>query len=345
MRFKRRNLLGVVAVALLVFFAGAFFVKNSDIHLKSGFSPEQANAAQGQTPSAPSSSKAPDDSLAPQSVTLDETQLKSIKVDPVGKHLFAIEREAVGSIDFDEDLSVVQAESALIGAAAAFEVTSKELARAKALYATNVGVSQKELDQAVSDQQTAEGALKAARDAVRVLGKTEAEIDHMIASGRIEPTLVSRVADAYVTESDTPLVHLGQPVTVKVMAYPDRVFEGKVTKIYAVVDPDTHRTKIRATVADRRNELRPGMLASVMIRIQKPVEAIAIPVNGAVREGDGTMTVWVTIDRHRFIQRPVELGLQKDGWYQIVKGLQPGELVVTEGGIFLSNMLEAPPTD
>jgi cobalt-zinc-cadmium efflux system membrane fusion protein len=129
------------------------------------------------------------------------------------------------------------------------------------------------------------------------------------------------------------------------MAYPDRVFEGKVTKIYAVVEPDTHRTKIRAKIADPRNELRPGMLASVMIRIQNPMEAIAIPVNSVVREGDGTMMVWVTTDHYRFIQRPVRLGLQKDGWYQIVEGLQPGELAVTEGGVFLSNMLEAPPTD
>ena len=251
----------------------------------------------------------------------------------------------VGSIDFDEDLSVVQAESALIGAAATFEVTSKELARAKALYETNVGVSQKELDQADSDQQTAEGALKAARDAVRVLGKTEAEIDNMIASGKIEPAVVSRIAVANVTESDTPLLHVGQPVTVKVMAYPDRVFKGNVTKIYDVVDPNIHRTKIRAKIAHPKDELRPGMLASVVVRIQEPVEAIAIPINGVVREGDGTMTVWVTTDRHRFVQRPVKLGLQKDGWYQIVENLRPGELVVTEGGIFLSNMLEAPPSD
>ena len=47
--------------------------------------------------------------------------------------------------------------------------------------------SQKELEQATSDQQTAEGALKAARDAVRVFGKTDAEIDQMIAARRIDP--------------------------------------------------------------------------------------------------------------------------------------------------------------
>ncbi len=345
MRFQRGNLLGVATVALLAFLAGLQFAKKSDMTLTSAFGAGQVNAIQGQTQSTMSSSQKPDDSLASSSVTLDETQFKSIKVEPVGQHLFAVERDTVGSVDFDEDLAVVQAESTLVGAAATFEVTSKELARAKALYSTNVGVSQKELDQALSDQQTAEGVLKAARDAVRVLGKTETEIDNMISTGKIEPALVSRVIVAYASESDTPLLHVGQLVAVKIMAYPDRVFEGKITKIYAVVDPDSHRTKIRAKIDDPRNELRPGMLASVMIRIQEPFEAIAIPVNGVVREGDGTMTVWVTTDRHRFIQRPVKLGMQKNGWYQIVEGLKVGELIVTEGGIFLSNMLEAPPTD
>ena len=52
---------------------------------------------------------------------------------------------------------LIQAESTLIGAAATFEMSRKELARAKDLYSTNVGVSQRELEQATSDAQTAEG--------------------------------------------------------------------------------------------------------------------------------------------------------------------------------------------
>ncbi len=86
---------------------------------------------------------------------------------------------------------LIQAESNLIGAAATFELTNKELERAKSLNGAN-GVSQRELEQATSDQQTAEGALKAARDAVRVFGKTDAEIDQMIASRKIDPALVVR---------------------------------------------------------------------------------------------------------------------------------------------------------
>ena len=51
------------------------------------------------------------------------------------------------------------------------------------------------------------------------------------------------------------------------------------------------------------------------------------------------MTVWVTTDRKRFMQRIVKTGDQKDGMRQVLEGLQPGELVATDGALFLSNML------
>src|SRR5208282_2590956 len=217
---------------------------------------------------------------------------------------------------------------------------------------------------------------KAARDAVRVFGKTEAEIDQMIALRKIDPALVVRspisgritsknaqpgflvqpgnlpapysVANvsikwmlADVSESEIPSFHLGQPVQVKVMAYPDRLFEGTVSKIYAVVDPNTHRETIRSEIKDPKDELRPGMLANFVIRVQNPVEATAIPANGVVREADGTMTAWVTTDRHHFVQKLVRTGLRTDGQVQILSGLQRGELAVTDGALFLSNMLQA----
>jgi cobalt-zinc-cadmium efflux system membrane fusion protein len=356
-------------------------------------------------------------SAAPSEATLNlsPSQLNSIKIEPVGTHLFPIEKEAVGSISFVDDLSVdvfppfqgklikgfvelgdnvhkgqvlytidspdlIQAESTLIGAAATLHLTSKELARARDLYTTNVGVPQRELEQAVSDQQTAEGALKAARDAVRVFGKSGAEIDQIVATRKIDPALVVpspitgqitslnappgllvqpgnppapyTVADvsikwmlANVAESDLPLFHLGQPVQVKVTAYPDRVFHGKISKIYAAIDSDTHRATIRSEITDARNELRPGMLANFIIRVQNPVEATAIPANGVVREADGTMTAWVTSDRRHFQQRVIHTGLRSNGQVQILDGLHQGELAVTDGAVFLGNMLETPPTD
>ncbi len=87
------------------------------------------------------------------------------------------------------------------------------------------------------------------------------------------------------------------------------------------------------------------MLATFAIQVQDPVTSVAIPMNGVVRNGDGTMAAWVTKDRHRFLQRTLKIGLQHDGQYQVLQGLQPGELAVTDGAVFVSNILYAPPTD
>jgi len=61
-----------------------------------------------------------------------------------------------------------------------------------------------------------------------------------------------------------------------------------------------------------------------------------------VREPDGSMTAWVTTDRRHFDQRVIKTGLRKDDRVQILNGLRRGELVVTDGAVFLSSMLSAP---
>jgi cobalt-zinc-cadmium efflux system membrane fusion protein len=281
-------------------------------------------------------------------VELSSNQLNSVKIGPVETYRFPVEKEAVGSVSFEEDPAIVQAESTLVGAAATYVVNSNELLRAQALYGTN-GVSRRELEQATSDEQSAGAALKAVRDALRALGKTDAEIDAMITAGEISSAPASsspvKWVLANVLESDSPLIHTGQTVHIKVMAFPNLDLEGKVSKIYATVDPNIHRLAIRCTVSDSRDELRPGMLANVAIEVAKPIETIAVPANGVVREGDGTMTVWVTTDRRHFTQRLVKTGLREDGEVQILDGLQGGELVVTDGAIFLDNMLQAPVDD
>jgi membrane fusion protein, heavy metal efflux system len=389
-----------VAVAAIVVLA-AFFASGCN-RSASADAPTANNSVANSAQSAPT-------------VDLSPSQLNSIKIEPVGSYAFPVEKEAVGNIDYDGDLSVqvfpayqgtiiktlvelgaevekdqplytikspdlIQAESNLIGAAATYELTTKELARAKDLYKTDVGVPERELEQAISDQQTAEGALKAARDAVLVFGKTDAEIDQMIASRKIDPALVVRspirgkvtyknaqpgffvqpgnppapysVADVHlkwmfanVPESESGFFHLGQPVSVKTLAYDGRIFTGKVSKIYESVDPNTHRVTIRSDVTDPQNDLRPGMLANFVIRVDAPVQATAIPANGVVREPDGTMGAWVTTDRKQFTERIIKVGLRKDGHVQILDGLQQGELVVSDGAVFLSNMLQATPSD
>ena len=178
---------------------------------------------------------------------------------------------------------------------------------------------------------------KAARDAVRIFGKTDAEIDQILAMRKVDSTLlvpspisgriVARsaapgfltqpgnapapysVADmstmwmiANVIETDAPAYKLGQEVEVTVPAYPDKVFKGHVTALGSMIDPNTHRQLVRSEIDDPEHLLRSGMYASFVIRVGDPVRSLAVPSNGVVREGDGTMTVWVTSRRPPFRQ-------------------------------------------
>jgi membrane fusion protein, heavy metal efflux system len=330
-------------------------------------------------------------------VDLAPSQLNAIKIEPVGTYRFPVEKEAVGSIDFDDDLSVQVFPPDQGNIVTAFAELGDDVQKGQPLYtianadldliqaesgliaaAANVDLASKNLSG--QEIQKAEAALKAAREAVLVFGKTEADIDQIVATRKVDssfavlspvtgritsmsapPGLLVQpgnapapytVADisikwmlANVTESDSPLFHVGQPVEAKVMAWPDRVFNGRISKLGAAVDPNTHRVMVRCEIADPKDELRPGMLATFTIRVQDPVESVAIPMTGVVWNGDGTMAAWVTTDRHRFTQRIIKLGLQRDGQYQVLEGLQPGELAVTDGAVFISNILFAPPTD
>jgi cobalt-zinc-cadmium efflux system membrane fusion protein len=236
------------------------------------------------------------------------------------------------------------------------------------------GSAQKDVDQATSDEQTAEGNFEAARNAVRIFGKTDAEVEKILADRKIDSTLVVsspitgrvvarnaapgvltqpdsapppfQIADistmwmiANVIEADAPAYKVGQPVDVTVSAYPGKVFKGHVTALGSIIDPNTRRQLVRSEVEDSEHLLRSGMYASFVIRVGAPVRSPAVPEDGVVREGDGTMTLWVTRDGRHFTKRTVTTGLREKGWVQILDGLQGDEIVVGEGAVFLSNKL------
>jgi membrane fusion protein, heavy metal efflux system len=296
---------------------------------------------------APTSSAASSAAAAPKSLSLSPEQRNAVRIEPVSTSAFVNESETVGTVTFDEDPAIVQAESTLIGAAANLEMSRKELVRVEALGEAN-GIAPQELEGAIAARDTAAAALKAARDAVRALGKTDAEIDRMVATGHFDtPGAESHTTWVLVnvSETDSAQVRLGEKIRVQVPAYPDRWYAGRVSRIYSTVDLNTHRLTLRARVEDPRSELRAGMLATVLVRSGEQVESLALPTTAVVREGDGSMIAWVTTDRQHFAERPLTLGLEREGHYQVLAGLKANELVVVEGGVFLSNLLEAPPRD
>ncbi|UYO55879.1 efflux RND transporter periplasmic adaptor subunit [Rhodopseudomonas palustris] len=346
--------------------------------------------------------------LAQQTIALSAKQVEAISIEPVEQREFRITKDALGSIAYNENLLVqvftpyagriidtffnlgdevkkgaplftidssdlLQAESTLLATAGVLELQNRNLNRVRQLLKTG-GAPQRDVDQATSDQQTAEGNHKAARDAVRIFGKSEAEIDRIIAERHVDSTLIVRSpVDGQVTarnaapglyvqpgsapapltlanlsikwmvanvvETDAPAFRLGQPVEARVAAYPGQVFRGRVTALGSSIDLSSHRQLVRSEIDDPANLLRPGMLANFTIEVAKPITSPAVRLDAVVREGDGTMVVWVTRDRRSFQRRLVKIGLAQGGRRQILDGVAPGELVVGTGAIFLSNKL------
>jgi multidrug efflux pump subunit AcrA (membrane-fusion protein) len=286
----------------------------------------------------PSASNA---SASEATVELSPSQLPAIKVQPVGSSLFYVEKKGIGNIDFDNKLYFDNRLSVQVFPPRQGRITKTlaelgdEVQKGQPLYTiTTSSVAEFDVASPITGQVTSVNASPGLE-----VGPGRAPAPYAVAD------VSTKWMVGNVLESDSPLFQIDQPVEVRVMAYPGRVFEGKIIKIYPTVDGNTHRVMIRSQIFDPKNELRSGMLAEFVIRVKEPTEATAVPADGVVREGDGTMTAWVTTDQHHFSQRVIKTGLREDDRVQILEGLKRGELVVTDGAIFLSNMLQAPPSD
>ena len=79
-----------------------------------------------------------------------------------------------------------------------------------------------------------------------------------------------------------------------------------------------------------------------MIKVGE-VRSVAVPRRGVIREGDGTISVWVTTDLKNIVRRTVRVGMEQEGFVQILEGLAAGEQVARESALFLSSALSSSP--
>jgi membrane fusion protein, heavy metal efflux system len=136
-------------------------------------------------------------------------------------------------------------------------------------------------------------------------------------------------------EEDAPSLHKGDPVEVRVLAFPDRVFKAKLTYVAPSIDPNTHRLLLRAEIENPNHELKPEMFARFRIITGQGTAAPAVPASAVVYEGD-TAHVWLAnVSAKTLAIRPVTLGRSSDGMIEMLSGLRPGDDVVTAGAVFI----------
>jgi len=145
---------------------------------------------------------------------------------------------------------------------------------------------------------------------------------------------------AFIRETEAPIVHVGQQIYFTVLAYPERSFPATISYVAAALDPTTRRLLVRATVDNAAGLLKPEMFASVKILTGESDKAVAVPRDAIIYEGEAAR-VWVVRDKdsEKAIElRRIKVGLTNGSMVEVLKGLAPGDRVVTKGSLFIDRV-------
>ncbi|TGN38681.1 efflux RND transporter periplasmic adaptor subunit [Marinobacter confluentis] len=140
--------------------------------------------------------------------------------------------------------------------------------------------------------------------------------------------------DYTLSEKDLALVSQGFGVVATVAAVPDRTFEGQVSAINTSVNPQTRTVRVRATLDNRDNLLRPGMFATINTRQPEDRQVVTVPRTAISYNtyGDYVYVVAENDDGKLVVKRrTVESGDIRDGRVAVISGLKEGEQVVAKG--------------
>lgn len=144
------------------------------------------------------------------------------------------------------------------------------------------------------------------------------------------------LADIY--EKDITKVRAGTDAVVRVDAYPDRTFNGRVTYIADIIDPQTRSAKARVVVANPGAALKLDMFARVAVPTADARDALVVPV-AAVQTIDNQPVVFVKTGDTRFERRIVELGATAGEFVELRSGVAVGDAVVGAGSFHLKTAL------
>jgi cobalt-zinc-cadmium efflux system membrane fusion protein len=288
-----------------------------------------------------------------------------------GQALFVI--EAADTVQAQNDF--VAAASGLNKAKSALDLAqlqdkrAKDLFEGKAIPLKDYQQTQATLIQSQNDLRSAQTALEAARNKLRILGLTEETIAAFQEKGRINPettilapiagTVVQRkigpgqyvnagasdpvfvIGDlstvwltAFVRETEASAVAVGQEMTFNLLALPGRTLTARINYVATAIDPSTRRLMVRATVDNAGGQLKPEMFATVTIYAPGDQPSVGVPKQALIYEGSQAR-VWVAHDDKTIELRRVTTGLTNGDLVEVVANLKPGEQIVTKGSLFV----------
>ncbi|MBN8980991.1 MAG: efflux RND transporter periplasmic adaptor subunit [Rhizobiales bacterium] len=288
-----------------------------------------------------------------------------------GQPLFVI--EAADNVQSQNDF--IAAATAMNKAKSQLELAqiqdkrASDLYEGKAIPLKDLQTAQAALVTAQNDMRSAETALGAARNRLRMLGLSEDAISAFQEKGQIdrETTIVAPIAGtvvqrkvgpgqyvnagasdpvfvigdlstvwitAFVRETDAPNVQVGQEMAFNVLAFPGRTLNGRINYVAAAIDSTTRRLMVRATIDNRDGLLKPEMFANVTIYSAGDRPALGVPKQALIYEGS-QVRVWVAHDDKTIELRQIKTGLANGDLVEVKGNLQAGEQVVTRGSLFI----------
>ncbi len=144
------------------------------------------------------------------------------------------------------------------------------------------------------------------------------------------------LADVY--ESDIARVKEGMDAEVTTLSYPDKVFRGKVDRIFNILDPRTRTMRIRITLPNEGILLKPEMVAHVKLSFKKEEVLPAIPASSIISDNSRQYAM-VFKDRYNVITREVKVAQTTGSTSWISEGLEPGEVIVSKNQLYLYDAL------
>jgi cobalt-zinc-cadmium efflux system membrane fusion protein len=143
---------------------------------------------------------------------------------------------------------------------------------------------------------------------------------------------------ANVNETDIGQIKLGYEAEIKTLSYPDRLFRGKVDRIFNVLDPETKTMKVRITLNNSDLALKPEMNATVTVRYAQADRKIAIP-SSAVIFDKSRHYVMVYKGVADIETRPIEIFKELGDTTYVDSGLKEGERIISKNQLLIYDAL------
>jgi HlyD family secretion protein len=142
---------------------------------------------------------------------------------------------------------------------------------------------------------------------------------------------ISRIiAKAHVAQSDAILLHKGAPAEIMVSGM-EKPVAGKVSLISPALDPNSTTVEVWIQASNPEQQLRPGTTAQISMTAQTVHDAVVVPASALLNAKEDTAQLMVVDAQSQAQARDVKVGIKTQEQAQILSGLTPGEVVITQG--------------